>query len=85
MINCITVCVQIELNLCAQFLFYIDCISSFKHFGFAIYHLLRSFRRSFTFLEANQHEYHENQTPSNPQRTDSNMHDNHMKDERSEN
>ena len=41
--------------------------------------------RSFTFLEANQREYHEDQTPSNSRRTNNDMHDDPKKDDRSEN
>ena len=40
---------------------------------------------SFTFLEANKREYHEDQTPSNPRRPDNDMHDDRKKDDRLEN
>ena len=39
---------------------------------------------SFTFLKVNQREYHEDQTPSSPQRPDNDMHNNPIKDNRSE-
>ena len=40
---------------------------------------------SFSFLEANKREYCEDQTPSDLWRTDNDIHDDHMKDDRSEN
>ena len=40
---------------------------------------------SFSFFEANKREYHEDQTPSNPWRTDNDMHDDRKKDDRLEN
>ena len=36
--------------------------------------------RSYTFLEANKCDYCEDQTSSNPQRTDNDMHDDRKKD-----
>ena len=39
----------------------------------------------FTLLKANQREYHEKRTTSNPQRPDNDMHDDPKKDDRSKN
>ena len=41
-------------------------------------------KHSFTFLEANQREYREDQTQCNPWTIDTDMHDNPKKDDRSE-